>query len=273
MKGFHKCGFLCILLIIFNAELSAQSGMSQMTGARYNGLAGNGETFQDANALLTNQAGIAFLEKQSLIMAFERQFWLESLSQVSLGFAQPVKNGAFALQLKYYGNEYYQEGKVGIAYARKLAENFAMGAQINYIFIQVEEGGSEGVFTFEGGIQGKILPFMTLGFHVFSPVAVSFSNGYRMPTILRLGSNFELSDNVSVYLGVEKDISFRENYRFGIEYKIIGQVYARCGIQTRPQSVSFGFGLPVLRALNMDFSSSWNQTLGLSSHFSTHYTF
>src|SRR5690606_15037153 len=130
-----------------------------------------------------------------------------------------------------------------------------------------------GVFSFEAGINAQLLEKLKVGFHVFSPVPVSFSNDYQMPTILRLGLQYSFSDNLSLLAGAEKDMEYRENLKFGLEYMYAKVVAFRLGIQTFPSGVSFGFGVGANKNLQLDLASAWNQQLGFSPALNAIYQF
>jgi hypothetical protein len=247
--------------------------MHQSFGARLQALGGNGENFKDANALFYNQAGLAFLDQHALILGIENRFFVPGLTQIGFGYLMPTKSGNFGIQTLHYGNEYYRESKFGLSYARLLSEQFSIGAQINYMLVQVQEGGSEGIFNFEIGIQQKIFEYLEMGVHVFSPIQSSFSNGYKVPSIIRLGALIKLAQKVHLLVGADKVITQKENLKFGVEYFINPNIPIRIGMQTFPQSISFGFSTPIGNTMKLDFASEWNPILGISPSFAILYTF
>lgn len=260
-------------MLLFQDRAFTQGNFSRPLGGKALALSGNTENFRDIHALFHNQAGIAFMEKSALALTLERRFLLQGVQHIGLGFATPTSGGTFGVQVQMFGNKSYNEGKIGLAYARKLMEEVSIGGQVNYMFVQVEEGGSEGVFSFEAGINAQLLEKLKVGFHVFSPVPVSFSNDFRMPTILRLGLQYSFSDNLSLLAGAEKDIEYQENLKFGLEYKYAKVVAFRLGMQTFPAGVSFGFGVGANKNLQIDLASAWNQQLGFSPGLNVIYQF
>jgi hypothetical protein len=260
-------------LFIFNSILLCQGGMHQSFGARLQALGGNGENFKDANALFYNQAGIAYLDQHTIILGIENRFFVPGLTQIGFGYLLPTKSGNFGLQTLHYGNEFYKESKFGLSYARLLSENFSIGTQINYMLFQVQEGGSEGVFNFEIGIQQKIFEYLEMGLHVFGPIQSSLSNGYKLPSIFRLGALIKLAQKVHLLIGADKVITQKENLKLGIEYYINPSIPFRIGMQTFPQSITFGFGAPISSGMKVDFASEWNPILGISPSCAIVYNF
>lgn len=264
--------FLSLLIV---GSLWGQGNILRPQGARSAALAHNAETFTDLNALFHNQAGLGFIENAGGLLSLERRFLLAGLSHASIGFAFPVQEGsAFGVTTQYFGNPDYNEIKVGVAYGRKLLENFSFGAQVDYIGVQIREGGNEGVLTFEGGVLGRVMDNLLIGAHIFSPVGVRFSNDYRLPTILRLSAQIEASANVDLFAGVDKDMELQENFKFGIEYRYKTVAAFRVGIGTYPSSVSFGFGFRALNdAMIIDIAAAWNQLLGYTPGLTLGYEF
>jgi hypothetical protein len=247
--------------------------MYPFAGARLISMGSNGENFRDANALFFNQAGIAFVNKTTIMAAAENRFFAESLTQGALGVLLPAKNGAFGFSGQFFGNQYYTEGSFGMAYSRLLSEDMAIGTKVNYHFVQVEEGGSQGVFLAQLGIQQKVLPWLQLGAHIFNPIRARFANGYQMPAIFRLGALFTISEKVDIASGIEKAIDEKINVKFGTEYQAAKRLYLRFGIQSNPRMVSGGFGIHASNKMKLDFAANWHQILGISPAFTFAYQF
>ena len=264
-----------ILSVVSMAEVLGQGGILKPQGARSAALAQNAETFKDLNALFHNQAGLGFIESAGGILSLERRFMLQGLQHASMGFALPVQQGqAFGFTMQYFGNTDYSEIKIGAAYGRKLQENISIGAQVDYIGVQIREGGNEGVVTFEGGVLARLTDNILLGVHVFSPVGVRFSNDYRLPTIFRMSTQIEVSPTVSIFAGADKDIEEKENLKFGVEYNYLDKASFRIGTGTYPTAVSFGFGFKALSdAMIIDFAAQWNQLLGYTPALTLGYEF
>jgi hypothetical protein len=266
---------LVILLLIGHQLIYGQGNILRPQGARSAALGHNAETFRDINATLANQAGLGFVEQAGGLLSLERRFLLPGLSHASMGVAVPVQKGsAFGFTTQYFGNGDYNEIKIGLGYGRKLFENFSFGAQVDYIGVQIREGGNEGVFTFEAGVLGRVMDNLLLGVHVFSPMRVTFSNDYILPTVFRMSAQLEVSKQVDFFAGIDKDLELVENYKFGIEYRYLTKTAFRLGLTTRPASLSFGFGFKALdNAMIIDISSAWHQLLGYTPGLSVGYVF
>jgi hypothetical protein len=150
-----------------------------------------------------------------------------------------------------------------------------MAVAMDYLSTKIGEGyGSKGQFVAEVGVQAKPLKGLTLGAHVFNPNHAKLVdyNNERIPTIIRLGANYNFSDKVMIALENEKDISQKSIFKAGIEYKVVKELYLRAGICTNPSLSSYGFGLN-LQNLRIDVSASYHQVLGISPQFGLLYQF
>lgn len=262
-----------VFFLCFPFSAWTQGGMLPFAGGRLKALGNNGENFRDIHALFFNQAGLAYLDNTTTTLGIENRFLTEGLTQVCLGVAVPTNSGTFGISLLSFGNPYYRESQIGLAYARKLADQTAIGAKIGYQIIQIIEGGHDGVLSAEIGLQHRILPFLHMGAHILNPIAATFANGYQLPSIFRIGAMVELSEKVSLLSGIDKSLREKENIKIALEYLISEQIQLRMGLQSHPRSLSFGFGSKIRKNMQLDFASSWHPILGISPAFQFNYTF
>jgi hypothetical protein len=226
-------------------------------------------------SLQNNQAGLAFYNRPAAGAYFENRFLVKELSLKSGGVVLPVNYGVFGIKLSYFGHALYNESKIGLAYARKFSDYFAAGLQLNYLITSIgDDYGSKGVATFEAGLMSKVNPNLTIGAHVFNPIntkIVEFADE-RIPAIFRLGAAYSFDNNILLTVEAEKETNFDPALKFGIEYRIIEEVFVRGGLSTNPGRYSFGFGLNFGRII-VDFSSSVHHVLGYSPQISMIYNF
>ncbi len=144
----------CYLLLFawFSFSLSAQNGTPAPAGARGAAMGGTGLTFTDLNSAFRNQAGLAFVENPGAMVVGERRFMNSPVNTLSAAAAYPSEFGTFALTLNYFGIDAFNEQKIGLAYARQLFDNLAIGVQFDYLNTQIQDYGSSGAITFEAGI-------------------------------------------------------------------------------------------------------------------------
>ena len=265
-------------LLFFSAfafSLHAQNGLPQSAGARGAAMGNASVCFDDINSAFSNQAGLAFLEEISISAYGERRFMAEGLNSYLFAAALPYdKIGTFGLAINYFGFSDYNEQKIGLNYARKLARNFSMGVQLDYLGTSIPNYGTAHSVTIEIGILAKLNEKVRLGAHVYNPVQSKVGTLDRLPTLFSLGMTYEPSKKVFLSAQLDKDI-YNHPFvgRFGLEYRPIDALYIRAGVSAAALAqASFGFGLN-LKQLKIDFASSYHQVLGFTPAMSIIYSF
>lgn len=231
---------------------AAGAGMGQATIAR-----------QDVNSLLSNQSGLAWVENLSVVAAAEQRFFLSELNGVTAGIAVPAGTGTFGLVVHAFGYEAFRQQKIGLAYARKIFDNFGIGAQFDYFQTRIDEYGSRGALTFEAGMQAKFSDFVA-GMHIFSPAQIQLAASENFPVVFRTGIAWSGSENTLIALEIEKDIAYQARIRCGLEYRIAEMFFLRVGAVTNPAAVHFGVGYRLNSRLRLDAATAYHQQLGFS---------
>jgi len=264
--------FYALLVIGLPLALAAQNGTPPPAGARGAAMGGTGLTFVDINSAFRNQAGLAYLQNFGGIVLGERRFMDSPVHTFSAAAAYPSDFGTFGLTLNYFGIDAFNEQKIGLAYARKLFDNLAIGVQFDYLTTQIQEYGSAGAITFEAGLHSKISQVLALAVHVYSPARIEWTEGEHLPSIFAIGLAYQPSNQVVVTAEAEKDIDFDTRFRAGVEYLAVEKVWIRAGVATNPVNVSFGLGYAISDQLRMDVSSVYHQYLGVTPGFAVIYT-
>ena len=251
-------GFLWIL------GLSAQNGVPPVAGARGAALGGVGAAFEDVHSVFSNQAGMASAEEWGISLLAEQRFLLNAIRTVAAGGVLPLKSGSLGMTLNYYGTEAYNEQRVSLAYARKLMENFSIGAALDYLNTNISEYGSKGAATFELGLMARFTPQLNMGIHVFNPLNVKLIEGERLPSLLKIGLKYSPSEKVNIFGEVSKDIDFAVSTHWGVEYELIEDFHLRAGVATQPVEITFGAGYQLKNGFILDVASRYHEVLGIS---------
>ncbi|MGB1120485.1 MAG: hypothetical protein ACPG3Z_00710 [Saprospiraceae bacterium] len=269
-----KSNLFLFLFAILPFIVFSQNGNSISSGGKGAAMANTSVTFQDVFALTKNQAGIAFIDQTSVGILGEQRFLNSDIRHTGLVAAMPLRTGTFGVLLQSFGFDAYNEQKIGLAYGRELAENFAIGIQFDYLNTRIPEYGNQGTITFEGGIQAEILENLWIGAAVFNPIRTQDqdSMGIVNTTKFNLGFSYLFSKKILLAAEVEKD--FRENaaVKFGLDYHIVDPISLRVGVGTAPTLNSFGIGIH-LEQIRLDFAASYHQILGFTPTFSMSYHF
>jgi hypothetical protein len=263
-----------ILLFCCAAFFIKASGGHFPIGARSAGMGNASVSFIDPWSAAQNQAGLGFVREISAGAYYENRFLLKELSVKGGLLVLPVKAGTFGLCITNFGYSLYNESKYSLSFAKAFGKKLSAGITMDYISTKIGEGyGTKGVLAAEVGIQAKPLKGLTIGAHVFNPTRTKIADydDERLPTIIRLGADYDFSEKVKVAFETEKNISQKPVFKAGLEYKPVKEFYLRIGVSSNPTLSSFGFGIN-LKALKIDFAANYHQTLGFSPQLGLTYT-
>ncbi|MEA2043664.1 MAG: hypothetical protein U9N85_14070 [Bacteroidota bacterium] len=260
--------FSLFALLLFNiSEIQAQNNM--IFGARQVSMGGTGLIYSDIWSSSHNQAGLADIKGYGAGAYYSDRFQLSELGTAAFTLvAAAGKFGTFGLNYTQFGYELYSQNKFGLAYGKRLGKRVSAGIQLDYFTIsQGGPYGKQGFATGEIGIQAEPIDNFYVATHVFSPwpVKISSSEDLYVPTIFRLGTGYQFSDEVIVSLEVEKDIENSPIVRFGTEYEIFEQFFIRGGFSSTPAEFAFGIGYN-FKNVQLDLAFKNHNTLGFSSH-------
>ncbi len=262
-----------ILSLLFGYSLAQNTGGN--SGGRSAAMGGAGVASSDFWTVNNNQAGLGFVDKSGVGFYYENQFLMNDFNLSQFSAIYKTKRGGFGLNVGYYGSGLYNEKKIGFGYGMRLGKRFALGVQLDYLNTFIADVyGSKNMFTFEVGLMTKITDELTLGAHVFNPIRTKLSDydDERMPTLLKLGLDWDLSNDFTAAIEAESDIEHPLVLRAGLEYNIMDLMYARIGVSNNPNIFSFGVGI-YYGGFRLDFSSSMHQVLGYSPQISAIYNF
>ncbi len=101
------------------------NGSNTPTGGRSAGIGNASVTFTDFWSIQNNQAGLAGFKTIAAGFAYENNFLVKELGLSSGAFILPVKFGSFGINYQHFGYSAYSRSRLGLAYARKLGEDFS----------------------------------------------------------------------------------------------------------------------------------------------------
>ncbi len=270
-KQFMKL-LLFFLLMPFGLIFGQDNGHY---GGKSAGMGHASVTLSDVWSTHHNQAGLGWLEDASAGVFFQNKFLLKELNYMGFAYAHPIKSGTFGISFTNFGSSLYGESKVGLGYGMKFSDKITGGVQLNYQNTRIANNyGSHSGITAELGMQAFLTDNFMLAVHLFNPTRSKLNdyNDERIPTIIRLGLNYQFSDKVMTTLEAEKDLLNQPIFRAGLEYKTNDLIYLRAGIGTNPTLASFGFGLN-LDNVQIDIAAAYHQTLGFAPELSLNYLF
>ena len=241
-------------------------------GARSAGMSHSTVMLSDIWSIYHNQAGMAWVENISFGVHFENMYFVEETSLKSAAFALPVKSGVFGLHFSYFGYSRYNEAKVGLSFAKSIADIVAVGIQLDYFNTNIgSEYGNQGAAVAEIGIQARPTENLYIGTHLFNVTRAKIPNYDEepLPTIFRFGLGYNFFDKLLLTTEIEKDTSFKPIYKVGGEYRLLDNLYLRGGISTAHSRYSFGLGF-MFKKIHADLAFSEHDFLGFTTHISMH---
>lgn len=273
MRWFLIIGLWVVPGLLFSTE-------NWHIGARSSALANASVTLTDLWAVQHNQACLALVDKPAAGLFYENRFLLPETGLKGGAMVLPTNSGVFGLMVSSFGYSKYGESKYGLAYARKLGDNFAMGLQLDYLQTRIAENyGTSSNFAAEIGLRAKINEKLAIGVHVFNvnrallhELDLDSANTYKehIPTVMRVGVQYTFSEKVFAVLETEKDIDHKAIVKVGVEYHITEPFYLRLGVSSHPFQNSFGFGMKFSQ-LHIDVAASYHSVLGYSPQLSISY--
>jgi len=257
---------------------SAFSGNDNMpVGARSAAIGNASVCMVDVWAVYHNQANLAYYKNITAGVYYENRFLVKEMNLQAATFVLPAKKlGVFAVSFSRFGYSLYNESKYGLAYARNFGPNFSAGVQMNYLRTHIaEDYGSKGYFTVELGVRANLTKQLVIGFHAYNLTRAKMAdyNNERIPTVLRLGLQYDFSEKVFLSTEVEKDIDYKPVFKMGMEYRPAKMFFIRAGISTNPFIGSFGLGFSIADKVNIDLASTIHPVLGFSPMASLSYNF
>ena len=80
---------------------------------------------------------------------------------------------------------------------------------------------------------------------------------------MKVGIAYEPTKDIFLSIDLCKDIDFDPNFRIGLEYQIIDNIYLRTGINSKPTKAFFGGGVK-LGKFKIDYAVTSHEFLGMS---------
>lgn len=244
--------------------VGAQHDVQIFAGARGAAMGQTGLNFTDIHAVFSNPAGLAVLPKFSAALVATRPFVLADVNHFGLGAAYPTSSGTFALSAQYFGLQTYNEQRLNISYARKLVKGLRLGTQLSVLNTRISNYGHATQLTFGLGLQYQLYDKVNIATYVFNPIQVQVNEQDQLSTLYQLGMHYLPSNKLTINVEVEKDLNYDLRFKTGLEYQIIKLLYLRVGMATQPNVGTFGIGYQLKGGLQIDFSTSYHQVLGLT---------
>jgi hypothetical protein len=266
---------LFVFILALNLSLRAQTSDFPV-GARSAGMANTSVCLTDIWAVHHNQAALVGLEQAGVGAYYENRFLIFNLNLQGATAVLPTPRvGVFGLTYERFGNNLYNQSRVGLAYGKRLWKFLSVGLQLSYLNTHIAENyGSRHSFIAEIGLLSQVTPRLRIGFHAFNLTRTKLADAYdeRVPMNFRLGAQYDFSKKVRLAVEGEKDLELPAVFKLGVEYFPADVFAIRVGVGTAPFHADFGLGLR-LKFLHFDIAGSIHPVLGFSPKASLAYRF
>lgn len=274
---------LILILGLLSQNVSAQNfNAFGSVGAKSAAMGGVSTAIADEWAILNNIGALAAnknLESPTAMISFENRFNNSSLNAYHFGILSPLKiGGVTGLSISRFGDKYYNETQVGLAYSHQISL-VSVGAKVNYYQAAANDQigitqQSRSTFLIELGGMAKLSEKWAVGIYGynFTNSKLKSSEGEdRIPVILKAGVSYQPYQKLLLSLETQKDIDYEATVNVGLAYQIHKNFSVRTGISTQPYNIAFGVAFQP-KTFSFDYALANNNALGWIHQISIRYT-
>ena len=239
-------------------------------GATSTAIVGASVTQTNLWSINNNIGSLSSIEGVQAGFSFNNRFLVSDFSTNTAAFAIPFNNAAVGLIYSNYGNENYQIHKVGAGYSMRLGDNISGGLKFNYLLLNLGDFyGSKSIFSADLGLNAKLNSDLKMGVIIKNPTLSKIADfeDERIPTIIQLGFDYSVSEQLNTIIAIEKDILYAASVKAAIIYSPIEKMTIRAGVGTYPTSFGFGLGTSYKNVF-FDLGTQYHQVLGFSPELS-----
>jgi hypothetical protein len=257
--------FVLFGLLFLTIGLSAQLESPFQYGSQFLRMGNAGSAMSTHSSILYNPAGIADLESMSFSVDGGQLYNNSGLLHFHAAAVLPSKKlGTFGVRIQRYGLEGFNYQNYSLTYAKSLFVNLKLAVTFNLYQFQIDNYGNTFVPNMEIGFLSNLSDNLSLGVHVANPFPIKITETTDFPTVFTAGASYKVSEVVTINADIEKNITQRENIKFGFSYQLHSSFAISAGINTFPGTFYFGIALK-LNTLEINLGNGYDQILGNST--------
>lgn len=251
------------LLIVSSSFCQFNPGAKQIGMANSDVALGN-----DAFTLFTNPAGLSQMNWRELgIFYSPAPFGVSELANGFMAFHEPTEYGSFAFGAMSYGFELYRENKFLLGYSYKYLNKYFIGLSVGYHTVSIKRYGDDNAFILNLGGLIYIFDELRWGFALSNVNRATWGKEKdQIPVLLNSGFSYDVINNLSLNLAVEKEINYKPSLQFGVAYNIVDFFGIRTGFSTEPDRYCAGVGINY-SYFQFDYSVFHHAELGFTHQF------
>jgi len=251
---------IIIYLLTFSAYSQYNPGAKQISLSNSDVALSN-----DVFSIFNNPAGLSQMNWREVGIYYSpAPFGLTELSNGFIAYHEPTDIGSFSLSGMTYGFDLFRETRIALGYSYNYINKFFFGTTINYQTVSIKNYGNNGVLYLNLGGLAYIANDLRLGFYLHNINRASYSNTEnQIPVVINAGISYDVIDELSLNLAVDKDIKYKASFQFGINYDIVEYISLRTGFSNEPSRFSAGIGINYLN-YSFDYAIFNHNDLGFT---------
>jgi len=215
-----------------------------------------------------NQALLTAARATSFSASLENRFMMPAMSSKAVSAVLAVRTTPLGIVATHYGNSDYNRIFTGLGSAVRITEGLSLGLQVDYISEHgIGEYRDMSHVTFETGLSCTLSSSLTLGVHLFNPLA----SLNTLPSSIEAGLHWQQSDDFSLVAGSSKVSGEPLSVQCGLSWDVMNKLVIRAGYMSSPSAFSFGIGFRT-GSIQADTGFLLNGVTGLTSSVSITWT-
>lgn len=215
-----------------------------------------------------NQALLTAASATSFSASLENRYMMPALSSKAVSVILDIKNAPLGLVATHYGNADYYRLFTGLGSAVRITDGISLGVQVDFISEHgIGEYRDVSHVTFETGMTCNLSSSLTLGLHLFNPVAPLNT----LPSSMEAGLQWKQSDDFLLTIGSSKVSDEPLSLQFGLSWDVMDKLVIRSGYMSSPSAFAFGIGYRT-GSLQVDAGFLLNSMTGVTSSVSITWT-
>lgn len=219
----------------------------------------------DVFALFNNPAGMAQINWREVGIYYSPSpFGFTELANGFIAYHEPFDFGSVAVGGMTYGYELYHESKITAGTAYNYLNKVFVGIAINFHTVSIENYGNDNALYINLGGLYYLTPSFRLGFSILNLNRATFGKEKdNIPQIFNTGFSYEVRNDLTVNIAMEKDIRYNYSLRGGIEFNLTDYLSLRSGFSNEPSQYSAGLGINY-SFVSLDYAFFTHKDLGLT---------
>ncbi len=215
-----------------------------------------------------NQALLTAARATSFSASLENRFMMPAMSSKAVSAVLAVRTTPLGIVATHYGNSDYNRIFTGLGSAVRITEGLSLGLQVDYISEHgIGEYRDMSHVTYETGLSCTLSSSLTLGVHLFNPLA----SLNTLPSSIEAGLHWQQSDDFSLVAGSSKVSGEPLSVQCGLSWDVMNKLVIRAGYMSSPSAFSFGIGFRT-GSIQADTGFLLNGVTGLTSSVSITWT-